>query len=110
MDELLNVSVHSISTENRNYFSGIRIQMLLSSGEEGGSTTSIEQPQSNEFPVTSTEWKFEICSITSMQGEGFGKTVGILIDEWSLLPRYREMPEHELVMRFPWPWKFLLKR
>lgn len=55
MDELLNVSVHSISTENRNYFSGIRIQMLLSSGEAGGSTTSIEQPQSNEFPVTSTE-------------------------------------------------------
>lgn len=55
MDELLNVSVHAISTENRNYFSGIRIQMLLSSGEEGGSTTSIEQPQSNEFPVTSTE-------------------------------------------------------
>lgn len=58
--------------------------MLLSTGEEGGPTTSIEQPQSHEFSVTSREWKFGICSTTSMEGEGFGKTTGILIDEWSL--------------------------
>lgn len=81
--------------------------MLLSTGEEGGSTTSIEQPQSHEFPVTSMEWKFEICSITPIQGEGFRETVGILIDAWS---RYRETPGHELVMRLPCPWKFLFKR
>lgn len=66
--------------------------------------------KSREFPVTSMEWKFKICSITSLQGEGFGKTVGIQIDEWSLLPRHREMPEYELVMRLSCPWKFLFKR
>lgn len=40
---------------------------------------SIEQPQSHEFPVTSMEWKFEICSAISMQVEGFGETMGILM-------------------------------
>lgn len=45
-----------------------------------------------------------------MQGGGFGKTIGILIHEWSLLPRHRELPEHELVTRLPYPWKVFCKR
>lgn len=45
-----------------------------------------------------------------MQGERFGKTVGILIHKWSLLPRQSELPEHELVMGLPYPWKVLCKR
>lgn len=45
-----------------------------------------------------------------MQGRGFGKTTGILIHEWSLLLRHRELREHELVTRLPYPWKVLCKR
>lgn len=77
---------------------------------ESGPTTSIEQPQKHEFPVTSVEWKFEICSTTFVQGGGFGKTIGIQIHKWSLLPRHRQLPEQELAMRFLYPWKALCKR
>lgn len=88
--------------------------MLLSAGTSPGGrgrpTISIEQPHKHKFLVTSMEWKFEICSTTPLQGGRFGKTLGILIHEWSLLPRQRELPEHELVMGLPYPWKVVCKR
>lgn len=101
MDELLGVPVPSNSKENRNYLRGAGLQTLMSAsrtpGGEGGPTTSTEQPQKHEFPVTSMEWKFEICLMAFMQGGGFGKTPGILTHQWSLLPRHRSLPENELL-------------